>query len=348
MKLGVYLNSQHRERDDPKRRLAEMLEQVREIRALGFDSIWAGEHHLVPGFHYFPQLPLLARIAAEAEGAWLGTHVTLLPLHNPVELAEIGAFLDLVSGGKFLLGVGLGYREEEFAAFGVAMSERVSRLTEGVEIIRRLWTEDRVTHRGRHWQFADASIRPRPLQSRPPILVGAQVEAAIKRAAKIGDGWLLVSTAKPEQLAEQMAIYKSAREAAKLPPAEHICRLYEVACADDEETAYRRVAPYLLEKYASYAAWGLGGVKEDRGGTPEEQLRRLAKDRFAIGAPAQVIEALVAQHRAGITQIAMRVSWPGMGQDAILATIELIGRKVLPEVRRRTAVQSEKTSASWS
>src|ERR1700737_3469444 len=117
MKLGIYLNSQHRERDDPARRLAETLEQARMIRALGFDSIWAGEHHLVPSFHYFPPLPLLGPITAEAEGLALGTHVTLLPLHNPVELAEIGAFLDLVTGGKFLLGVGLGYRGEEFAAF---------------------------------------------------------------------------------------------------------------------------------------------------------------------------------------------------------------------------------------
>src|SRR6266568_2117053 len=211
MKLGIYLNSQHRERDDPSRRLAETLEQARLVRALGFDSIWAGEHHLVPGFHYFPQLPLLLRIAAEAEGLWLGTHVTLLPLHNPVELAEIGAFLDLVTGGKFLLGVGLGYRPEEFAAFGVPMRERVSRLTEGVEIIRRLWSEERVTHQGRHWQFSNASIRPRPLQSRPPILIGAQAAPAIERAARIGDGWLLVPTPTMEKLAEQMALFSSAR-----------------------------------------------------------------------------------------------------------------------------------------
>jgi alkanesulfonate monooxygenase SsuD/methylene tetrahydromethanopterin reductase-like flavin-dependent oxidoreductase (luciferase family) len=340
MKLGVYLNSQHREGDDPARRLAETIEQVQLIRALGFDSVWAGEHHLVPGFHYFPQLPLLLRIAAEAEGLWHGTHVTLLPLHNPVELAEIAAFLDVASGGKFLLGVGLGYRPEEFAAFGVPIKEQVSRLTEGVAIIRKLWSEDRVTHKGRHWQFSDATIRPRPLQARPPILVGAQVEAAIERAAKIGDGWLLVPTPTAEQLAEQMALYRAARAAAKLPMPEHICQLYEVGCAEDEEAAFHRVAPHLLEKYASYAAWGLGGVKQDRAGTPEEQLRKLAKGRFAIGTPTQVTDALVAQHRAGITQIAMRVSWPGMGQEAILGTIELLGRKVLPEVRRRTAADA--------
>ena len=90
LKLGIYLNSQHPAGDDPARRFAETLEQVRLVRSLGFDSIWAGEHHVTPGFHFFPQLPLLHRLAGEAEGLWIGTNVTLLPLHNPVELAEAG------------------------------------------------------------------------------------------------------------------------------------------------------------------------------------------------------------------------------------------------------------------
>ena len=132
MKLGIYLNSQHPAGDDPARRFDEMLEQVRLIRSLGFDSIWAGEHHITPGFHFFPQLPLLHRLAGEAEGLWIGTNVTLLPLHNPVELAEEGAFLDVITGGRFLLGVGLGYRPEEYQIYGVPMSERVSRFTEAV------------------------------------------------------------------------------------------------------------------------------------------------------------------------------------------------------------------------
>ena len=180
MKLGIYLNSQHPVGDDPARRFDETLEQVRLVRSLGFDSIWAGEHHITPGFHFFPQLPLLHRLAGEAEGLWIGTNVTLLPLHNPVELAEAGAFLDVITGGKFLLGVGLGYRPEEYQIYGVPMSERVSRFTEAVEIIRRLWSEDRVTHSGRHWQFSDVAIAPRPLQAPcPPIIIGAQVDAAL-------------------------------------------------------------------------------------------------------------------------------------------------------------------------
>jgi len=336
MKLGVYLNSQHPEDEDPARRFAETLEQARLIRSLGFDSIWAGEHHITPGFHFFPQMALLQRVAAEAEGLWIGTNLTLLPLHNPVELAEVGAFMDVMTGGRFLLGVGLGYRAEEFAMFGVPLSERVSRLAEGVEIIRRLWSEDRVTHRGRHWQFSDATIRPRPLQSpRPPILVGAQVEAAIARAARIADGWLVVPVPTLDDVAAHVALFAAARSAAKLPPSPHICRLLEVGCAPDEDTAFRRIAPYLMAKYASYSAWGLEGVAIDPDAAPEQQLRRLAANRFAIGSPTQVIDQLVAQHGAGITHATMRVSWPGMGQDDILAGIELIGRKVLPEVRRR-------------
>src|SRR6201984_1816249 len=162
LKLGIYLNSQHAAGDDPARRFAETLEQVRLIRSLGFDSIWAGEHHATPGFHFFPQLPLLQRVAVEAPGLEIGTNLILLPLHNPIEIAEIGAFIEVLTCGKFLLGLGLGYRPEGFAIFGVPMAQRASRLTEGVEIIRRLWSEDRVTHNGRHWTFADITIRPRP------------------------------------------------------------------------------------------------------------------------------------------------------------------------------------------
>ena len=185
----------------------------------------------------------------------------LLPLHNPVELAEAAAFLDVITGGKFLLGVGLGYRPEEFQIYGVPMSERVSRFNEAVEIIRRLWSEDRVTHSGRHWQFSDVTIAPRPLQAPyPPIIIGAQVDAAIARAAKIGDGWLSVPTSTLDQLYAQMSVFKSARSAAKLPPAEHFCRLLEVGCAEDDETAILRTTPFLMEKYKSYASWGLGGA----------------------------------------------------------------------------------------
>ena len=231
---------------------------------------------------------MLQRLAAEAEGLTLGTNLVLLPLHNPVEIAEIGAFLNVITGGRFILGVGLGYRAEEFAVFGVRMAERVSRLTEGVEIIRRLWTEDGVTHHGRHWTLDGVTIRPRPLQQpRPPILVGSQVPAGIERAARIADSWLVVPVPTVDEFAAQAGAFAAARAAAGLPPSTHLCRLLEVVCAPDEDTAIRRAAPYLLEKYAAYLSWGIPGITLDPGAGPEARLRRLARHRFALGSPSR-------------------------------------------------------------
>jgi alkanesulfonate monooxygenase SsuD/methylene tetrahydromethanopterin reductase-like flavin-dependent oxidoreductase (luciferase family) len=339
MKLGIYLNAQHPQTQDPARCFAETIEQVRLIKKLGFDSIWSGEHHITDGFHYFPLMSMLQRLAAEAEGLHIGTNIVLLPLHNPMEIAEIGAFLDVQSGGKFMLGVGLGYRPEEFAMFGVPMPERTSRLSEGVEIIRRLWSEDNVTHKGRHWQFENMTIRPRPSQKpRPPIMVAAQVDAAIERAAKIGDGWCIVPTTTTGEVSTQADLFRRTRAAAGLPPSQHLVRLFEVSCAADEETALRRAAPFLLAKYAAYASWGLPGLKMDTPQKPEEQLRALAKNRFAVGTPAQVAETLIGQHALGLSHVTMRVSWPGMSQDDILTGIESLGRNVLPDVRKRFAL----------
>ena len=97
------------------------------------------------------------------------------------------------------------------------------------------------------------------------------------------------------------------------------------------------MAPFLIEKYKAYFSWGLEGLALDPNAPVEQQFRSLAANRFAVGSPATVTEMLLAQHRAGIGHLSMRVSWPGMGQDDILAGIEILGRQVLPEVRRRTA-----------
>jgi alkanesulfonate monooxygenase SsuD/methylene tetrahydromethanopterin reductase-like flavin-dependent oxidoreductase (luciferase family) len=192
--------------------------------------------------------------------------------------------------------------------------------------------------RGRYWRLDDVTIRPRPLQSpRPPIIVGAQVPEAIARAARIGDGWLVSPLPKLAELADSVAHFAAARAKAGLPVSRHICRLLEVGCATDEAAALRRVAPFLLEKYRAYAAWGLEGLELDAAAPAEETLRRLATDRFAVGSPQQVADALVAQHHCGVTHLSMRVSWPGMAQEQVLEGLELLGRRVLPEVRRRTA-----------
>jgi len=321
-----------------QRRYAAMLDMAQILDDLGGGMVSLEEHHGAPNGWSPSPLIMAGAIFGRTKSVSISISALLVPLHDPLRIAEDIAVLDLMSGGRLSVIGGIGYRPEEYGMYGVPMPERVSRFNEAVTIVRRLWTEERVTHNGRHWQFSDATIGPRPLQRpAPPIIIGAQVQAAITRAANIGDGWLVVPIPTLDQLAKQMATYTTARTAAKLAPSPHICRLLEVGCGPDTETAFRRVAPHLIEKYKAYFSWGLEGLTLDPNATPEEQFRSLAVNRFAVGSPAQVADMLVAQHKAGINHLSMRVSWPGMAQTDILAGIELLGTEVLPEVRKRTA-----------
>src|SRR5262245_65610754 len=119
MKFGIGLSVQHRPEESQARRFQEHLEQVRLAKRVGFDSIWSSQHYLAEPFTYFQPIPTLARVAAEAEGMALGTGVILLPLHHPLDVAEQLATLDVISGGRLVAGLGLGYRDEENAAFGL-------------------------------------------------------------------------------------------------------------------------------------------------------------------------------------------------------------------------------------
>ena len=338
MNFGLIVSKQHPPGVSMVDRFREHVDQVRAARDAGFDLIVMGQHYLSTPFQEMQTLPALARLAAEAGTMRIGATVLLLPLLNPVDVAEQVATLDVICEGRFVFGAGLGYRDQEYEAFGVQGKERVGRFVESLEVIRRLWTEDEVTHHGRHWTLDKVTIRPRPLQTPCPlVLVGSQVPAGIERAARIADGWLVVPVPTVDEFARQVRTFATARAAAGRPAAAEIGRLLEVSCAADEDAAIRRAAPYLLEKYAAYLSWGIPGITLDPKAPPEEQLRRLARNRFAVGSPAEVTEALLAQAKAGATHATMRVSWPGMPQKDVLAGIELLGTTVLPEVRRRLA-----------
>jgi len=130
MKFGIGLSVQHLPEDSQAARFQEHVEQVRLARAVGFTSVWASQHYLSDPFTYFQPIPTLARVAAEAPGMTLGTGCLLLPLHHPVEIAEQLATLDVITAGRFVFGVGLGYRDVENEAMGLNPKERVGRLVE--------------------------------------------------------------------------------------------------------------------------------------------------------------------------------------------------------------------------
>jgi alkanesulfonate monooxygenase SsuD/methylene tetrahydromethanopterin reductase-like flavin-dependent oxidoreductase (luciferase family) len=164
----------------------------RELEGLGFDFIWLGEHHFgEAGFTSNPLLSLAA-LARVTEEIRLGTYVLLLPFHHPLRIAEDAATVDILSGGRLDLGFGLGYRQIEFDGFEIDRAQRVGRLEEGIEIIRRAFTGEPVDFAGRHFRVPGVKVTPTPLsRPAPPLWLAARSEKAARRAGRLGLNLLL-------------------------------------------------------------------------------------------------------------------------------------------------------------
>lgn len=222
MKVGVPLFMLRPEQLVPVARRAE---------ELGFESVWVAEHLVFPAriesqYPYAaappinPATPLLdplivlAQVAAVTSRIRIGTNIYLLPLRHPLATARMGVTLDVLSGGRFSFGVGAGWLAEEFAAAGVDFARRGALTRECVRALRALWTEDEVEFRGRTYAFGPVRFEPKPVQKpHPPILIGGESDAALKRAAELGDGWYGVKHT-PESVAAVIAKLNAMRATA--------------------------------------------------------------------------------------------------------------------------------------
>jgi alkanesulfonate monooxygenase len=171
-----------------------ILRYAERAEALGFESLWAWDHIILgvePSFPILDSVGTLTAIAARTSRVKLGTGVLVLPLRNPTLAAKALGTLDVISKGRLILGVAAGWYAREFDAVGVPFKRRGRLFERNLDLLVKLWTEDRVTLRVDEHNLRDAVMRPRPVQHpRPPILVGGYVDAVLKRAATMGDGWL--------------------------------------------------------------------------------------------------------------------------------------------------------------
>jgi alkanesulfonate monooxygenase SsuD/methylene tetrahydromethanopterin reductase-like flavin-dependent oxidoreductase (luciferase family) len=331
MKFGVFVSAQQPRSDDSVKRFRESVEQVRLAKAVGFDALAAGHHYLSPPFQSLQSLPMLARLAAEAPGLELCLSVLLLAMLNPVQTAEEVASLDIMSEGKVVFGVGIGYRDVEYEAFGMTSRERVPRMLEALELIKRLWTEEVVTFAGKHFRVTNATCTIRPVQKPfPPIWIAANADPAVLRTARLGYSWFINPHAAMPTLQRQWERYKQAlAEANKPMPAARPIAL-ELHVAPTHEEAVETARPYLEAKYAAYAEWG-----QDKVLPGEESFRvafdELARDRFILGTPDEVIEQIEQRiDRIETNYFIFRMGWPGMEAAKIMRVIEMMGQKVLP------------------
>jgi probable F420-dependent oxidoreductase len=309
-------------------RFEETLRECEQAELAGFDSVWLGEHHNNPVLHPAPLIGLTA-IASRTHRVRLGTGVLLLPLYHPVMVAEEGAMLDMISGGRLILGIGAGYAPEEFAAFGYSIKERGSRLEEGASLLRRLWSEENVTHRGRHYRVENAMVVPRPVQRpRPPIWFGAWTEPAIRRAARLGDAWLAGPSANLEELTTCARLYQRAcREIGQTGG--KIALFRYVFVASNRSQAIGAAGGSFLQAFESmYFRWPHPVVKRPFGKLTIEQL---AKDRIILGDPSTCIQEITRfQKELGLKHLVCRFSVPGIAREACQTSLDLFTREVMP------------------
>ena len=203
----------------PEERAASLHDFLGRAEALGYHSAWVQEQILGRANTYEP-VTLLAYAAAATRALCLGTSVLITPLRSPVQLAKSLSTLDHLSGGRLIVGVGIGANTRVYPAFGITPEGRVRRFVEGMEVMRRLWTEERVSFEGRFWKLENAAMAPKPLQKpHPPIWFGAREPAALRRAAQLGDGWMGAGSATTAQFKDQLARLRAFLTEAKRDPA---------------------------------------------------------------------------------------------------------------------------------
>jgi alkanesulfonate monooxygenase SsuD/methylene tetrahydromethanopterin reductase-like flavin-dependent oxidoreductase (luciferase family) len=306
---------------------------VHAIRDGGYDSVWFAQHYLTYPDQFFQTVPMISRLAAESGEMVIGTNILVLPLHNIIDIAEQFATVDIISNGKLVLGAALGYRDLEYKTFGVEKKTRAGRFDEQLDALRLLWEKDDATFQGKHVQFENVSIRPRPLQSpRPPIWIGAAADPAIKRAALKGDAWIATSVTTTSAMKPQVELYHRTRQEAGLPRG-IFAKCVELYVAETRERAFSEGAPHIAEKYRAYYSWGMGDNVPGVSGK-DLDIAELIKDRFIIGSPEDCVRECLAQRDAlGVDYLIVRMNFPGMTQANAVKAFKLFAKEVLPHIR---------------
>lgn len=305
--------------------LKESVEQAILANRLGFDSIWVEEHH---GNELYLPSPLiaLASLSQHVKDMEIGTAIAILPLYHPVRFASDGAILDILSRGKFIAGVGTGYREEDFKIFGVPMAERAGRMNESIELISRLWENERVTYKGKFFQLENFQLQPRPLQKpRPPIWVGGWVDKAIERAAKLGDAWFPGPVGPFSYVNQMLEKYKEylAKYGKKY---EGFPLMRETHVAETDDLAFENIKEPIKHMYGADYAKTAHPLIEKKTLSIEEW----AADRFIVGSPSTVIEQVDKLRKIGVNHLVLRISLRALSHDKIMNSIKLFGEKVIP------------------
>ncbi|HKM99352.1 MAG TPA: LLM class flavin-dependent oxidoreductase [Candidatus Binataceae bacterium] len=284
------------------------------IAGWGYEVVWIGDHVAFTGPISDPLLQLTYFSALRPELTY-GTSIYLLPLRHPTPVAKMVATLDrLMGAGHFIFGIGVGGEfPPEFEACGVPVKERGGRATEAMQVVKRLWTEPSVEHRGRYFNFGAVRMEPKPATpGGPPIWVGGRAEAALKRAARYGDGWMPYVVT-PRRIADGLEFIAREAERAGRKIERFGTSLHAfVTLGKSYEAALDVAAEHLSRRYAM-------------------DFREPAKKYAVIGTPADVAERLGEFIKAGARDIGVDAICHPRDRDALL---EQFAKEVIPLIRK--------------
>ncbi|GIU97557.1 MAG: hypothetical protein KatS3mg013_1360 [Actinomycetota bacterium] len=320
----------------------DTIELVRLAEQLGFESAWVSEHHGTSDAYLPSLLPFLAALAQATTRIELGTGVVLTPLHDPIRLAEDAAVVDQLSGGRLLLGLGLGWREEEFRMFRIPAHERLARHVEAIEILRRAWTGRRFTFEGTVFRFDRVRVTPAPARpGGPPILLGGYAPPALRRAGRIADGYL-TDAGDPEELRQTIALLdEGARTAGRDPATLRLVLLRDVVVTDEGGRLVARA------RGSPAPVGGLRGVGR-RSRHPPARQPRAARARRAGDTPVDRVGTAVAGGRAPARRPRPLARPPGRARRAARLPRGRCGRRegVPATVRRGRAAPAARLTAA--
>jgi probable F420-dependent oxidoreductase len=315
----------------------ETLELVRLAERVGFDSAWVSEHHGSSDGYLPSLLPMLAAFAAATERIELGTGVVLTPLHDPLRLAEDATVVDQLSGGRLILGIGNGWREEEFRMFGASRAERGARTEETIEVLRRAWTGRRFSFEGQTLRFDRVKVTPPPARpGGPPILLGGYDRKAVVRAGRLADGYITDETGADEVRSNLALVAEGARSVGRDPDALMVV-LLQNAFAWRDGDPWPLIRDGVVHQHGTYEAWGEGADTPEHDRLepvpPSEEDLRLST---SAGSPEDVAAALLTTVRAAgdrDVHLVVRLHYPGMDLDTASRAVELFATDVMPALR---------------
>jgi alkanesulfonate monooxygenase SsuD/methylene tetrahydromethanopterin reductase-like flavin-dependent oxidoreductase (luciferase family) len=321
MKIGLHYSLQAAPGERTTDVIRSALEDIAWADRQGFSCAVFAEHHFMED-GWIPQpMQMAAAAAAITTRMRIGTDICVLPLHHPVEVAEQAAVLDNLSGGRALLGVGLGWARNEYEGFGVPYASRGAVYERSIRLVRRLLAGECVDSEEGHYRFKGARIRPPPVNSGGvPLWVAAIRDVALPRVARLGDAWVMWPGANITELARQQRIVADARAAAGLPPMREQPLRREAFVAETDARAWEIFADGIRHEYGQvYRAMNPGYPDNDT----LANLQKWGSDTFVIGSP-QTVAAQFRRYRdeLGVTEILVRFQLPTVPRGAARDCLE--------------------------